>query len=156
MLGRSRFAATWERGDRWALLVLDPAAAPLGVPPRAYLQAAADLENVGAYELALRAFRSAAAAWPEEAMAGLGVANNLYYLGRHHAAMDAYRRLLASHPDHHVAVHNLAMLLLETGQPCEARALMRRFGAEGVLLDTARRAVARASVDGCAAADASH
>lgn len=151
-LGRGRFAATWDRADRWALLVLDPDAAPRGVPPRAYLQAAADLENVGAYEPALRAFRAAVTAWPEEVMAGLGVANNLYYLGRHDAAMDAYRRLLASHPDHAVAVHNLAMLLLEAGRPCEAQALMRRADAEGPLLDTARRAVARAPVDDCAAA----
>lgn len=141
---QSRFDATWRRADRWALVLLDPADAPGKLPPRAYLGAAADLENVGAHDAALAAFRTAAAAWPEEATAWLGAANNLYYLQRLDEAAVAYRRLLAEHPEHVVALHNLTMLLLEMGRPCEARAAVNASQSGGPLLDTARRAAAAA------------
>jgi tetratricopeptide (TPR) repeat protein len=147
-----RFDATWRRADRWALVLLDPAEEPGNLPPRAYLGAAADLENVGAHHLALAAFRTAAAAWPEEPNAWLGAANNLYYLQRHEDAAAAYRRVLADHPEHVVALHNLTLLLLEMDRPCEARHVANAVRTEGPLLDTARRAAAAA--DGaCAAAD---
>ncbi|MEQ8858082.1 MAG: PA2778 family cysteine peptidase [Pseudomonadales bacterium] len=146
---RARFAATWSRAQNWGVVVLDPRSPPTALPARNYLQAAADLENIGAHETALTAFRTALGAWPDEPAAQLGVANNLYYLERYPAAVDAYRALLTAHPDDEVAVHNLAMLLLELGRVCEAQRLVKEAGAlSGALIDTARREVAAAG--GCA------
>lgn len=151
-LSARRFAATWSRGGNWGIVVLDPQTPPLGLAPRNYLEAAAALENTGSHRVALTAFRSAVAAWPGEPLAQLGVANNLYYLNRHEAAARAYRTLLDAHPDHAVAVHNLTMLLLELGRPCEARRLLADAAAlDGPLLDTARRRVDAAAA-GCPAA----
>lgn len=146
LTGRGRFTATWARADNWGLAVLAPDDDPTGLRPEAYLNAAADLESTGNHGAALTAFRSARAAWPEQPLAMLGEANNLYYLGRHEQAARAYRRLIDGRPDHVVAVHNLTMLLLELGRPCEARALVASAASlAGALMETARRSVAEAA-----------
>ncbi|MEQ9002011.1 MAG: PA2778 family cysteine peptidase [Pseudomonadales bacterium] len=150
---RSRFAATWERAGRWALVLADPAQVPQRLPRQNYLRAAADLENTGRHRQALTAFRSALGAWPDDPTARLGEANNLYYLGEHAAAAEAYRALVADHPGHPVAVHNLAMVLLEQDRPCEARAVIDAAAdLDGDLIATARRAVGAAPRDGCPSA----
>ena len=151
---RARFEASWRRGGHWALVVLAPDAAPAGLTPREYLAAAADLENTGAHQHAVTAFRNALSAWPGEPLARLGEANNLYYLGRLEEAADAYRRLVERHPDQVVGVHNLVMLLIETGRPCEAKGVLENARhLEGSLMDTARRAVAAAAGPCAASAD---
>jgi tetratricopeptide (TPR) repeat protein len=104
---------------------------------------------VGAHDLALAAFRTAAATWPHEPTAWLGAANNLYYLQRHDEAAAAYRRLLEENPEHVVALHNLTMLLLEMDRPCEARDVANSVQTAGPLLDTARRAAAAAADRAC-------
>ncbi len=145
LAGRGRFRATWDRAGNWAVVLVDPAASPRELPPANYLQAAADLESTGAHALALEAFRGAARAWPEQATAHLGEANNLYFLGRVDEAAAAYRRLLGRHPDHEVAIHNLATLLLEQGRNCDAAAVVAAArGQEGPLLDAVRRQLAAA------------
>jgi tetratricopeptide (TPR) repeat protein len=145
LVSRGRFEATWRRADHWAVVVLDPATPATGLEPDAYLQAAADLESTGAHQAALRAFRSAAAAWPERAMPLLGQANNLYHLGRLDQAEAVYRRLVTRHPEQPVAVHNLAMLLVERGRACEATAVVGvGTPADHELVRAARRAVAEA------------
>jgi tetratricopeptide (TPR) repeat protein len=141
VVSRARFAATWRRADQWGLTVADPAAEPSGLPPGAYLKAAADLEDAAAHELALQAFRSAARAWPDQPAALLGIANNLYYLRRYAEAAEAYRQLIARHPDQAVAVHNLSVLLLQQGDACEAAAVLAAADAGGDLVERARRAV---------------
>ena len=141
LAGRGRFAATWERAGRWAVVLLDPAETPVGVTAEAYLQAAADLESTGDHEGALEAFRSARRAWPDEPLARLGEANNLYYLGRLSGAETAYRNLIAFDRQQPVAVHNLVMLLVEQQRGCEAAAVLEAAAAlSGPLLDSARRA----------------
>ncbi len=145
LAGRGRFQATWDRAGDWAVVLMDPAASPRGLPPENYLQAAADLESTGAHALALEAFQSAVRSWPEQPTAQLGEANNLYFLGRLDEAAAAYRRLLGRHPDHEVAIHNLATLLLEQGRTCDAAAVVAAAqGLEGPLLDAARQRVAAA------------
>lgn len=150
-VSRRRFEATWSRAGRWGIVVLDPAAVPDALPARNYLQAAADLENTGAHELALTAFRSALAAWPDEAVARLGEANNLYYLGRRDPAVESYRVLLEAHPEDTVARHNLSMLLLELDQPCEALRVATAGASADLLLETARRQAAAAGAGRCTA-----
>ena len=149
LVGRVRLANTLARAGDWAVVVLEPGAPAAGLTARRYLQAAADLENTGAHEAALAAFRTAAAAWPDQPSGALGVANNLYYLGRLDAAEAAYRALLADHPGHAVGVHNLATLLVERGRGCEARSVVAALpaGDAGPLVETARRLVADACPD---------
>lgn len=145
LVGRGRFAATWRRADEWAIVLLAPEAEPAGVAPRAYLHAAAELESVGEYAMALQAFRVATAAWPDDPTARLGVANNLYYLGDLGSAAEAYSGVLALRPGDPVAVHNLVSVELERGHWCAARNVLELAGdGDGELLDAARRAVAEA------------
>lgn len=155
LVGRRRFAATWDRADDWALVLLRPGEVPRDVASRAYLQAAAELESTGSYTLALESFRSAAAAWPGDPTAALGVANSLYYLGRRAEAASAYQDLLNDHPGALVAAHNLVNVELELGRVCRARRTLERYQAGGhasaaddagqALLQSAREAVASAT-----------
>jgi len=150
LMARSRFEATWRRADNWALAVVDPAADAAGLEPGAYLRAAADFESLGAHAPALTAFRSAARSWPEQSAALLGQANNLYFLERFAEAADVYRRLIDQDPQQVVAVHNLTMLLLEQGEPCQAAALVAAAPQQqGELMERARRAVTTAHPLAC-------
>jgi tetratricopeptide (TPR) repeat protein len=119
-LSRHRFQATWDRADRWALVLLAPEETPRAVTRAAYLQGAAGLEGTGHHVAALQAFDSALTRWPDEPIALLGRANNLYHLGRLEAAEDAYRRLLAAAPADRAGVSNLVTLLLERNRGCAA------------------------------------
>lgn len=146
LVGRRRFAATWKRADHWSLVLLKPGEPPRGLPAGAFVKAAAALETTGAHGQALAAFEAAAAAWPEDATAALGVANNLYYRGDLDGAAAGYRRVLHLRPADPVAVHNLVNVELERGDRCAARAALAAAPAadspEGQsLLAAARRAL---------------
>ena len=137
LVARHRFLATWIRAGRWGLVVLDPRATPTGLAAPAYLEAAAALESAGRHAPALLAFASARAYWPDATIAQLGVANNLYGLGRLDEAETTYRELLQREPSHLIALHNLAMLLVQSRRSCEALALLP-VAAESALIESAR------------------
>lgn len=121
---RQRFDATWDRGGRWALVVLDPAEPPTGLAAAAYLRAAADLEATGHHANALQAFRTAAASWPQLDTALLGIANNLYHLQHLDDAETAYRQVLDAFPDQTLALFNLVTLLVQRDRGCDALTLL--------------------------------
>jgi tetratricopeptide (TPR) repeat protein len=148
LVARTRFLATWIRADRWGLVVLDPEETPAGLAAPAYLKAAAALEAAGRHQPALAAFTSARAYWPDAVIARLGVANNLYRLGRLEEAETAYRALLQRQPSQAVALHNLAMLMVETQRPCEALALLAP-AADSSLIEAARHIAATAAGGVC-------
>ncbi|MFU8814741.1 MAG: PA2778 family cysteine peptidase [Pseudomonadales bacterium] len=150
IMAQSRFQATWKRADNWALVVVDPEAEPSGLDAASYLRAAADLERSGAHQQALRAFRSATGAWPDQPTALLGQANNLYYLARFAEAEALYGQLVAEQPNQLVAIHNLTMLLLEQGRYCQAQAVVQAAADhQGELMERARGAVATAPAGAC-------
>jgi tetratricopeptide (TPR) repeat protein len=120
ILSHRRFQATWDRADRWGLVVLAPEDDPGSVPRDAYLQAAAGLESTDHHRAALGAFESALRRWPDDPIALLGRANNLYHLGRLGEAEAAYRRLLDVAPSDRAGINNLVTLLLEGNRPCVA------------------------------------
>ena len=120
ILSRRRFQATWDRADRWGLVLLGPQQEPRAVDRAAYLQAAAGLESTGHHQAALQAFDSALTRWPGDTIALLGRANNLDQVGRLDEAEDGYRRLLAAAPADRAGINNLVTLLLELDRPCAA------------------------------------
>jgi tetratricopeptide (TPR) repeat protein len=124
-----RFLQSWRRADSWALLALEPGALPAADSPQRYLEAAAELEQVGAFDGARASYAAALQRWPDQPTALLGLANSEYALARYDAAEASLRRLLARRPDHVAGWNNLASVLL--AQAC---------------IETARQAIERAVV----------
>jgi tetratricopeptide (TPR) repeat protein len=145
-VSRPRFLATWARADGWGVGVVPATADPVGLPRQAWLQAAAALESAGRHGVALAAFDAALKRWPDDPTAALGRANNLYLLDRRDEAAQAWAELLARAPGHPAALHNLAMLRIEEGRPCEALRLLPAANADEAALISAARAAAQAAV----------
>ena len=89
-----------------------------------YLTAVAGLEAAGRLETAKRAYTTATAAWPDQALAWLGLGNVAYRRNRLRAARNAYRRAHALAPGDPVVTNNLAQVLGELGCAREAGRLL--------------------------------
>ena len=151
----ARFAATWERAGRWALVVLEPPALPADDDPTRYLEAVAGVESIGQRAVATRAYRAALARWPGAARAALGLGNVAAADARWADATQAYRDALALSPEDAAARNNLAIALSRQG--CRAAALQEieraRADAGGGPL-AAEIAASRAEIEAAAPSEA--
>jgi tetratricopeptide (TPR) repeat protein len=116
-----RFAGSWHRAGRWAIVVLEPGVIPADAEAARYLQAVAGLEAAGQRRAAAQSYDAALARWPEEPLAWLGRGNVSYAEGELTAAADAYARAVTLSPDNAAARNNLAQALADAGCPAEAR-----------------------------------
>jgi tetratricopeptide (TPR) repeat protein len=122
LVSRRRFAHTWMRGQRWALVALRPGELPARADARRYLQSVAAVESVGDFDTAIAGYRSATDRWPHNETAWLGLGNALYGKGDLKYAGDAYRRSLALQPGSAITLNNLSQVYLELGCRTEALA----------------------------------
>jgi len=120
------FERTWQRGERWALVVLAPAELPVTAERRAYVRAVAPLERLGHWSASRAAYQAALARWPDDLAAGLGLGNALYGQGERRAAAAAFRAVTEAQPDSAAAFNNLAHVLLELGELADADRAARR------------------------------
>jgi tetratricopeptide (TPR) repeat protein len=128
-MAAGRFLQSWRRADSWALLALEPGALPAADSQQRYLQAAAGLEHVGAFDAARASYAAALQRWPDQPTALLGLANSQYALARYDGAEASLRRLLAVRPDHVAGWNNLASVLLAQGCTEPARQAIERAAA---------------------------
>lgn len=140
-----RFMRTWDRAQRWALVVLQPGQLPANPDLDRYMAAAASLEAVGRLDAAEQAYHRAREYWPQSAWPPLGLANISYARGELRAAEGGYRAALALDPDNVVAHNNLAEILMQRGCVAQALAHMDRAAvlAVGTSLEPAVTAAAR-------------
>ena len=115
------FERTWARGERWALVVLQPGQMPATVEPAAYLQAVHDLESISPPGAAVPAYRAGVQRWPRDAAAWLALGNALYAGGDYPNAQHAFRTATRVAPGDARGWNNLAYVLLKTGCPVQAR-----------------------------------
>lgn len=115
LMSRKRFLASWDRADRWGIVLLAPGEMPLDASERKYLRAVSGLEAAGQYELARTGYEAALMAWPGSQTALLGIAYSAYRMGDHHDAEHALRDLLDRNPAHAIAWNNLAGVLQQRG-----------------------------------------
>ncbi len=125
-LSSRRFEATWNRGDRWALVALRPGELPVAPDPERLAAAGAALEAVGRSRTARATFAALTERWPDHAIAWFGLGNAEYRLGARAEAERAWRRVLALDPDHAGALNNVAQALVERGCASEAFGFLRR------------------------------
>ena len=121
------FLRTWERGDYWALVTLEPGELPAAANKGRYMAAVAGVAATGHSEAAYAGWQAGLARWPDDTNALFGRASAAYDLGRYAEAEGLYRELLAMQPDLHPARNNLAYALLAQGRQADALAEIRRI-----------------------------
>lgn len=115
------FDATWARGGRWAVLTLPADRLPAQAQPRVWLQAAADLEQVGRGAAALQAYRVATVRWPAAGLPWFALGNARYAARDVPGAQEALLRAVRVEPGLAPGWSNLAHVLAEQGCAVEAR-----------------------------------
>jgi hypothetical protein len=120
-LSVARFLATWDRAGRWALVAVEPGRLPAAADFDSYMHAAAGLEAVGRPDSAALAYRAAAAAWPEQSLPRLGLANLAFAIGDLAAAERELRVAALRSPGDVAVRNNRAALLLAMGCVASAR-----------------------------------
>jgi tetratricopeptide (TPR) repeat protein len=105
------FLNTWNRAERWGLVVLAPGTLPARPRVTPYLEAASALESFGRHEAARAAFQAATEQWPDNPVAWLGLGNADYALGAPQHAEQAFRRALDVEAGSPAAWNNLAYAL---------------------------------------------
>ncbi len=109
------FARTWERAQRWALVVMPPDRLPASAHETAYLRAVAAFEQLARWEVARPAYEVALIRWPHSLGAHIGLGNALYAAGDIDRAVAVLRAATHAHPNAAVAFNNLAFVLARRG-----------------------------------------
>lgn len=145
-----KFAATWDRGGRFAMVTLEPGRLPATAEPGRYMEAAAGLEAKGKLPEARMAYGAAASRWPQEVLPRLGLANVDAAAGKLELAEQGYREVLRLDPGNVAARNNLADVLLRLGCPESAAvevAAARRLAANGPLASSVEATAARIAAE---------
>ena len=150
VLAARKFLATWERADRWGLVVLSPGVMPPRVDRDRYLRSVTDMEGVAPPAALVAAFGVAAERWPDSDWARVGLGNAYYAAGNRTAAEAEFAALLERQPGSVVARNNLAQLLGERGCRAAALALLDE-GLANRSIEDRERARLRATRDEVAA-----
>ena len=144
VIRRSRFARTWARAERWAIVVLKPGELPQSQDATTYVNAVVGLESTGRLHAAFRAYQAGLTRWPSNNLLLFGYGNTLYELEEIELAAKAYQDLLVVSPEYLPALNNLAQVLGELGCRREALALVDRASQpvdssfRGILAETRR------------------
>lgn len=119
------FERTWERGGRWALVVLPPDRLPASAEPEGVLRAAAGLERAGRRPEAAMAYSTILVRWPGSFDALMGLGNVRFADGDVAGAEGAFRQAIEADPQRAEAWNNLAYVLAAKGLREDARAAAR-------------------------------
>ncbi len=124
VLHASRFLASWQRAGNWAFVILEPGDLPARPVAVRYLQAVAAVESAGLTDTAMRSYAAATRAWPDNAIAWLGLGNTHYAHGDPASAFSAYSNALELAPGDAIAINNLAQVYADRGCTRIARELI--------------------------------
>ena len=116
----SAFDRTWERGQRWALVITRPTELPATASADAVAKALVALERLQP-AAAQQGYTAALARWPDNRTFLLGGGNTAYALGRLNVAQAAYAHAVQVDPLFAAAWNNLAQVALETGELEQAK-----------------------------------
>ena len=126
LLRRGAFLRSWKRADYWGFVALPPDEIPPNADPKRYLRTVAALESLGDAGTARRAYLAATEAWPDFALAWLGLGNTSYAVGDRNAAREAYETSIKLDEQNVIAMNNLSQVYFELGCKIEASATIRR------------------------------
>ena len=124
-MGYKVFERTWQRAERWAVVVSTPNRLPVSATADELIKSLVALERQDA-KAAISGYKAALERWPERADFYIGLANARFGSGDVDGSVVVLTRLLVFAPDHVVALNNLANVLLKKGELNEARAYAAR------------------------------
>ncbi|WP_455200557.1 PA2778 family cysteine peptidase [Kaarinaea lacus] len=110
------FERTWQRANKWAMVVMRPDNIPASADALSYLKAVSVVEKQGQLSIALQAYQAVVKRWPNEIIAMMGLGNVYYQLAQLENAKSAYKRAIAIDAEYAPAHNNLAQVLLDTNQ----------------------------------------
>ncbi|MDX1588371.1 MAG: PA2778 family cysteine peptidase [Oleiphilaceae bacterium] len=111
------FRATWDRAERWAMVMLDPRQMPATVEPMPWLRAASDLEQSGQPRAAYQAYHSALQRWPDQPAALFGMGNSAAALGQYSLAVEHLLSFTRQNPQLAAGWNNLGQVLYRLDCP---------------------------------------
>ena len=120
----SRFTRTWQRGEYWGVLVLEPGELPASPDADKYVRSVAAVEAIGDIHSAVVGYGAATERWPEHSLAWLGLGNAYYAQGDLDSAESAYKTLLSMDSAHLIALNNLSQVQMERGRFEDASATL--------------------------------
>jgi tetratricopeptide (TPR) repeat protein len=126
-----RFLRSWQRGDNWAFVTVEPGALPATATAGSYVRALTSAEPLLDPAAAERGYEAALTRWPSDELVLFAAAGHRLELGDLLGAATLYRQLLAAAPQHAAAHNNLANVLAARGCYGEALAEARSALAAG-------------------------
>lgn len=139
-MSRADLSQAWERAERWAFVVAQPAHMPPMASLEPWVRAADDLINTGQPEAGLLALRQAAHRWPDSRLTWFALGNAQAAQGDWSAAQASFQQSVALDGDWLPAINNLVSALLELGCPARADPFVARLKRSAA--DYAKRTVA--------------
>lgn len=116
-----RFLESWDRGGRWMLVIAEPDAPPPSADVRGWLHAVAPFESLGAFDIAISAYRAATQRWPDAPLAWAALGNGHAAQSEWAAAASAYTRAVVLDGAAPLVRNNRAWTLAQLG--CRTAAL---------------------------------
>ena len=109
------FHATWNRAERWAMVILPPDQLPATADTLPWLRAAHDLETTGHSRAARVAYQTAATHWPDHSAPIMALGNLAYSQQQLHKAIEHFLHAIQRFPDAPEGWNNLAYALAANG-----------------------------------------
>ena len=120
-----RFFRTWDWGERWGIITLEPGQLPALPDPQVYSHAVAAFEAVATPSEARRAWRAALDRWPENPRAYFALGNLAYNDGDITGAIRFYTQGLVRDSRDPAISNNLAVVMGEIGCPRKGEELVK-------------------------------
>lgn len=124
-MGYKVFERTWQRANRWAMVVTPAARLPASAEPAEVARSLAALERLDP-RTAIDGYRAAIQRWPAQSNFHVGLSNALFNTGDLAGAADALFKLLTQEPDNAAALNNLANIRIQLGDFASARRFAER------------------------------
>ena len=118
------FHATWNRADRWAMVVLPPNELPATAETLPFLRAAHDLESTGHTLAARSAYETAEQRWPDQPAPIMAQGNLAYDQRKLAKAASHFMNVVNRFPDFPEGWNNLAYTLSASDCPAQASEVM--------------------------------
>jgi len=105
------FEKTWRRGERWAVVIVDPRKLPETAQESGVMKSTNELELIGEVSAALEAYKAMIERWPENSLAYFAAGNVSYGLGLYLHASDFFNGYIERSPESPEGWNNLAFSL---------------------------------------------
>ncbi len=110
-----KFMRSWDKADRWAVVVLRPDEVPVDPRRERLHRAVLGLEAAGRPVAASQAWSAVINIWPDDSVALFGLGNARYSLGDPVGARAAWTRYVKLNPGDPSGINNLAVVLGDLG-----------------------------------------